>query len=166
MTSATDATSDPFDADSWRALGAECGRRNEPRTPTGPAPARSLLESVWKAELRTERLAFLDALDGLTKRRTNIKRRLNEVHAQAASDPRQAAALPQLMEKDQQLADGRAAACEQFLQVIENVTQRAHECDAVWRGENERHRDRRLSIAPTELTVPADILAIPPDPFA
>lgn len=166
MSTSIHATSDPFDADHWRKIGAECGRRNEPRTPTGPAPARSLLESVWKAELRTERLAFLDALDALTKRRTNIKRHLNEVHAQAASDPRQAAALPQLMEKDQELADERAVVCEQFLHVVGTVTQRAHKCDAVWRGENEQHRDRRLSIAPTELTVPADIVAIPPDPFA
>lgn len=166
MSTSPHITHDPFDAHYWRTLGAESGRRNEPRIPSGAGTARSMLESVWKAELRAERLAFLDALDALNKRRINIKRHLHEVHAQAASDPRQAAALPMLMEKERELADERVLVCEQFLQVVETVTMRASECDAAWRAENERHRDRRLSVAPTELSVPSDIVTIPPDPFA
>lgn len=162
----TPTTIDPFDDENWKRLGAEAGRRNEPRVSSGPATARTLLQSAWKAELRSERLAFLDALDALNKRRTNAKRHLHEVHAQAASDPRQAAALPLLMEKDRQLADERSLICDQFHQVVETITHRAQECDATWRAENERHRDRRLSIEPTDFTVPADILVIPPDPFA
>lgn len=162
----TPTTVDPFDDEYWKRIGSEAGRRNEPRVASGPATARTLLQSTWKAELRSERLAFLDALDALNKRRTNAKRHLHEVHVQAASDPRQATALPMLIEKDRQLADERSLICEQFHQVVETITHRAQECDATWRAENERHRDRRLSIEPTDLTVPADILAIPPDPFA
>jgi hypothetical protein len=162
----TPTTIDPFDDENWKRIGAEAGRRNEPRVASGPATARTLLQSAWKAELRSERLAFLDALDALNKRRTNAKRRLHDVHAQAASDPRQAAALPMLMEKDRQLADERFLICDQFRQVVETITHRAQECDATWRAANEQHRDRRLSIEPTDFTVPADILAIPPDPFA
>lgn len=157
---------DPFADEYWKRIGADAGRRNEPRVASGPATARTLLQSTWKAELRSERLAFLDALDALNKRRTTAKRHLHEVHAQAASDPRQAAALPMLMEKDRQLADERVLICDQFLQVVESITHRAHECDAAWRAENERYRDRRLVVEPTEFTVPADIVAIPPDPFA
>jgi len=71
-----------------------------------------------------------------------------------------------LMEKDQRLADERRLICEQFLQVIETITQQAHECDALWRAENERRRDRRIAIHPTAFPVPDDILVIPPDPFA
>ena len=164
MTTAT--IIDPFDDANWKRIGAEAGRRNEPRVASGPATARTLLQATWKAELRSERLAFLDALDALNKRRVNAKRHLHEVHAQAASDPRQAAALPMLMEKDRELAGERSLLCDQFHQVVEAITHRALECDAIWRAENERHRDRRLSIEPTDFTVPADILAIPPDPFA
>lgn len=164
MTSPT--TIDPFDDAYWKRIGAEAGRRNEPRVASGPAAARTLLQSAWKAELRSERLAFLDALDALNKRRVNAKRHLHEIHAQAASDPRQAAVLPMLLEKDRQLADERSILCDQFHQVVESITHRAQECDATWRAENQRHRDRRLSIEPTDFTVPADILAIPPDPFA
>jgi hypothetical protein len=165
MSSHNPADLDPFDDERWRRIGAEGGRRNEPRTATGSATARTLIQSAWKAELRSERLAFLDALDALNKRRTNMKRHLHEVHAQSASDSRQAAALPMLMEKVRELADERVLVCEQFLQVVETITQRANECDATWRAENQRHRDRRLAIEPTEFTVPADILVIPPDPF-
>lgn len=156
---------DPFDEEHWKRIGAEAGRRNEPRVAAGPSAARTLLQSVWKAELRSERLAFLDALDALNKRRTNAKRHLHEVHAQAASDPRQATALPMLMEKDRQLADERLLICDQFHQVVETITHHAQGCDATWRAEDERHRDRRLSIEPTDFTVPVEILAIPPDPF-
>jgi hypothetical protein len=162
----TPTTIDPFDDGYWKRIGAEAGRRNEPRVASGPSTARTLLQSAWKAELRSERLALLDALDALNKRRTNAKRHLHEVQTQASSDPRQAAALPMLMEKDRQLADERSLICDQFHQVVEKITHRAQECDAAWRAENERHRDRRLSIEPTGFTVPADILAIPPDPFA
>lgn len=163
---ATHAMIDPLDDEHWKRIGAEAGRRNEPRVASGPAAARTLLVSAWKAELRSERLAFLDALDALNKRRTNAKRHLHEVHAQGATDPRQATALPMLMEKERQLADERSLICDQFLQVVETITHRAEECDAIWRAENEQHRDRRLSIEPTAFTVPADVLAIPPDPFA
>lgn len=157
---------DRFDDHYWKKIGAEGGRRNEPRTTAGPATARALLLSAWKSELRSERLSFLDTLDALNKRRTNINRHLHEVHAQAVSDPRQAAALPMLMERDRALAGERILVCDRFLQLVETITQRAYECDAIWRAENERHRDRRLTIEPTELTVPAEITAIPPDPFA
>jgi hypothetical protein len=71
-----------------------------------------------------------------------------------------------LMEKDRELVDERLLLCEQFHQAVETITQRAHECDAIWRAENECHRDRRLTIAPTDFPVPSDILTIPPDPFA
>jgi len=166
MSSLTRTTRDPFDDARWKQIGAAGGRRNEPRTAASPATARTLLLSAWKSELRSERLAFLDALNALNKRRTNARRNLHEVHTQAASDPRQAAALPMLMEKDRELADERLLACDLFVQVVETITQRAHECDATWRAENERHRDRRLTIEPTEFKVPDDVLAIPADPFA
>lgn len=166
MSSTTRTADDSFDDGYWRKIGAEGGRRNEPRASAGPATARTLLQSAWKTELRTERLVLLDALDALNTKRTNAKRHLHEVLTQAASDPRQAAALPMLMEKERELADERALVCEQFLQVVETITQRAHERDATWRAENERYRDRRVSITPTDLTVPVDILTIPPDPFA
>lgn len=164
---ATQTTIEPFDDDQyWKRIGAESGRRNEPRAAASPAPPRTLVKTKWNERLRKERLAFLDALDALNKRRTNAKRHLHELYEQRTSDPRQAAALPMLMEKDRELADERATLCEQFLQVVETITQRAHECDAIWRAENERHRDRRLAIEPTDFTVPADVLDIPTDPFA
>lgn len=165
MSTSAPATNDPFDHNRWQRVGADGGRRNEPRTANGAAAARSLLMSAWQAQLRMERTQFLAALDALNKRRTNSRRNLHDVNAQATSDPRQAAALAPLMEKDQALAIKRAQLCEQYLQAVETVTQRAHECDAVWIAANEQHRDRRLSIAPTGLSVPADLLTIPPDPF-
>lgn len=162
----TKTSIEPFDDDEyWRRLGAESGRRNEPRAAATPATPRTRVRTQWNDRLRKERLAFLDALDALTKRRTSARRHLHEVSEQRVSDPRQASALPMLMEKDRELADERVTVCYQFLQVVETITQRAHECDAIWRAENERHRDRRLSIEPTDFTVPADVLDIPPDPF-
>lgn len=160
------ATPDTFDPESWSRLGAESGRRNDPRVPDGPAPVRDLLASAWLVELREERLAFLDALDALHQRRLNARRHLHELQVQAAIDARQGAAIATLVEKLQELADERAIRCDQFLQVLETVTQRAVTCDASWRAANERHRDRRLSIAPTTFVVPPDLSVIPPDPVA
>lgn len=166
MSSTRSTPADLFAEGYWRKLGGEGGRRNEPRAATGPATARSLLRAAWMSALRARRISLLEELDSLNKRRMNARRRLAEVQAQAASDPRQAAALPMLMGKDRELADERDLICEKFLRDVEMVTERAHECDATWRAENERHRDRRLNIAPTELTLPADIVTFPPDPFA
>lgn len=166
MSTSAPATSDPFDHSYWQRVGADGGRRNEPRTSNDRAVARSLLVSAWLTQLRSERTQFLAALDALNKQRTNSRRNLHDVHAQAAADPRQAAALSPLMEKDHALAIERALLCERYLQAVETLTQRARECDAVWISANEQHRDRRLSIAPTELSVPASLLSIPPDPFS
>ena len=157
----------PFDDEHWKRIGAEAGRRNEPRVASGSAAARTLLQSAWKAELRTERLAFLDALDAVNKRRTNAKRHLHEVHAQAAADPAPGhGAADAAWRRTASWRTSAPSSAISSYQVVETITHRAQECDATWRAENERHRDRRLSIEPTDFTVPADILTIPPDPFA
>jgi hypothetical protein len=157
----------PLDApEYWRRLGAEAGRRNEPRIPTGDSPVRASLISIWSAELHQERLAALDALDALDGRRANVKRRLHEVHAQASSDPRQAAALPIMMERDRALTIERATLCERYRQTVETLTQRALECDATWRSANERNRDRRILVEPTDLSIPAGIVDLPADPLS
>jgi hypothetical protein len=150
----------------WRRWGGELGRVNQPKSPGGDVPIREALRAAWNTDLRKERVAFIDTLDALDSRRGNIKRRLHEIHAQAASDPRQASALPITMEKDLDLTRQRTTLHNQFIQVIDVITQRAWECDAAWRLENERQRDRRLSIEATELNLPPDILDLPPDPYA
>lgn len=155
-----------FDDAYWARIGAESGRRNEPRTPDGPATARTALQAAYRAALRVERLEFLDAIAALNKRRMNVKRHLHEVNAQARVDARQAAAVAMLQAKDLTLADERVLICDQFLQSVETITQRAHDCDAAWRAENEHNRDRRIVLTPTELVAPADIVTLPADPFA
>jgi hypothetical protein len=166
MTARHDRPENPLDDDDfWRRLGAESGRRNEPRMPSGESPIRATLRSIWTADLHQERVAVLDALEALDSRRANIKRRLHEVHAQSSADPRQAAAVPIMLEKDRELAMERVTVCDRFRQTVEAITHRAHECDAIWRSANERDRDRRMSIEPTVLDIPADLVDLPSDPF-
>lgn len=166
MSTTIPTTDTLFDDAYWQRIGAESGRRNEPRTPDGPATARTALQAAFKAALRAERLEFLDAVAALNKRRMNVKRHLHEVNAQAGADVRQAAAVALMQAKDLTLAGERALICDQFLQSVETITQRAQECDSTWRAENEHNRDRRIVITPTELVAPADVVTLPPDPFA
>ena len=162
----TRVADDPFHAKHWRRVGADEGRRNEPREPNGPAPGRSRLETVWLTVLRDERQDFLQELGALNKRWANHHRLVTEIEPKTATDQRQAALLQSLRAKTQSFAGERDLLCDSYLTAVEGVTQRAREADAAWRTGNERHRSRRISLLPAEFVVPEEILAIPPDPFA
>ncbi|WP_432558796.1 hypothetical protein [Granulicoccus sp. GXG6511] len=166
MRTVTRPDDDPFNIEYWQWLGATEGSRNEPRKPDGPASVRTLLDAVWQGTLRVERQDFLDALEGLHQRRADNQRLILEVEAGANRDPRQAAVLKALQAKALGFADERARLCDAFLEAVEALTHQVRAADAVWRAANELHRDRRITLEPTEFTVPPDVVVIPPDPVA
>lgn len=150
----------------WRRLGEESGRVNAPRTAHGDAPARSALIAAWRNELTRVRQLAIDELTAIDSGRSGAKLELDEFRRKAATDPRMAAALPTVMEKDLKFALRRANLVERFSGQLDQITQRANECDALWRAANEGHRDRRLALDATVFDVPGDLRSLPVDPHA
>lgn len=161
-------SSDPADPlgcdDYWEILGLEAGLRNQPRTASGDAAPRSLLRNAHESTLRDMHLGIRDELKKLAEEWHNVRRWLHVAHHQPA-DPRAMSNVTMLQEKQVILSERWDAACEDYLIAVRGVTNRARSCDGVWRAANLRNRDRQITIEPTDLEPPNDVLDLPDKPY-
>lgn len=160
------APDDPLGDDSyWHRLGLEVGRRNEPRTSGGDAAPRSLLRNAHESMLRDMHLGVREELKRLAEEWHNVRRWLHVAHDQSATDPRAMSNVTMLQEKQARLSERWDSECEQYLIAVRGVTNRARSCDGVWRAANALGRDRRLTVDPTDLKPPDDVLDLPDKPY-
>lgn len=157
-----DSLTDPH---AWQRPGARLGRLNQPIQPDGEAPTRAALRAVLAASHRQAREGYLQEIEKVDSQRGALIRRIHELHAQSQTDPRQASALPTMLERKQAVDAARRQLHERFIGSINAITCQAELCDVAWRAGNERARDRRIVLEPTSFVLAADLLAEVPDPF-
>lgn len=150
----------------WSRAGNEHARSNLPRRPGDDAPPRALLRSMLSEDLRAARRDYLEAVGLIDEQRFGVVQHLRGARQAAKTDARVAASIGALSMRQSRLDEERQQAHDELREVVEAICARAETADAAWRRSNERSRDRRISISPTPLAVPATILAPAPDPVS
>lgn len=154
------------DLRAWRKRGEELGRLNSPAGSTESAPIREALRALLLKSARNCRLAHIRAVDGIDAARANARERVAEAATHAVTDARMRQNLSGLENAARRLDAARAMSRELFLAELETLRTEAVAADTAWREANQRQRDRRIVLAPTDLDFPAELLAEVPDPLS